>query len=266
MLQDLPGEVVVAQVGGGKSTQGPNQLDRQIDRFGQGRSVRVQQLGEDVPPVDPDGPFPREVVQPHMLQLDALRRDVEEPGDAALEPDPDVAQPDGPMPVVEQGLSDDPGRVGEVDDPGARSGPLRHLFGQVQHHRDRPQGLGEPSRARGLLADAAEHQGHGLVDQPGPLAPHPELHHDEVGAIEGPVPVAGGDEFSPPADPPEDPPGQAAHHVQTLGVDVQEGELVDGDPVGAGTEPFDQLGRVGAPRPHNRHLHTHGRSILYSGP
>src|SRR5439155_9428619 len=34
MLQDLPGEVVVAQVGGGKGTQGPNQLDRQIDRFG----------------------------------------------------------------------------------------------------------------------------------------------------------------------------------------------------------------------------------------
>ena len=91
-----------------------------------------------------------------MLELDPLRLHAEPLGEPALEADRDVAQPDRPMAVVEQRLGDDPDRVREVDDPGARRRAAGGPLGEVQDDRHGPERLGEAAGAGRLLADRAE--------------------------------------------------------------------------------------------------------------
>ena len=80
----------------------------------------IQQLREPVDAVDEHLALPREVVQADVVELHAARVDVEDLGEVALEPDRNVAQPDRPVPLVEQRLGDEPGRVREVDEPSSR--------------------------------------------------------------------------------------------------------------------------------------------------
>ena len=121
------------------------------------------------------GPFPGQVIQPDVVQGDLVGRDAEQPGEVALEADGHVAQPDRPVPGVEQRPGDDADRVGEVDDPRVGRGPLPGAFGDVQHDRHGAQCLGEPARPGGLLADAAAFQRPGLVPLPGRLAADAQL-------------------------------------------------------------------------------------------
>ena len=110
-----------------------------------------------------------------MVQGHRFRCHTEHPGEPALEADRDVAQPDRAVPGVEQGAGDDTDRVGEVDDPGAGSGQSGRPLRDVEHHGDGAQRLGEPTRPRGLLADAAALQRERLIRDPGLLAAYPQL-------------------------------------------------------------------------------------------
>ena len=194
-----------------------------------------------------------------MLELDPLGGHAQLGGEAPLEPDGRVAQPDGPVPPVQQRLGDDADRVGEVDEPGAGGATAHRLLGQLEHHRDGPQGLGEPARPGRLLADAAELQRQALVDHAHGLPAHPELHDHEVGAVDGLLAAAGLDQAAAPAGPGQHAPGQAGDHPEALGVDVEQHQLVDRQAVLAGGEPLDQLGSVGAAAPDHGDLQAHGR-------
>ena len=197
-----------------------------------------------------------------MLQLDLAGGHPEQAGEAALEPDGGVAQPDGAVAVVEQGLGDDADRVGEVDEPGAGGAPAGGLLGQLEHHRDGAQGLGEAARPGRLLADAAELQRQGLVHQPHRLAADAQLHDHEVGAVDGVLAPAGLVQAAAPAGPGQHAPGQAAHHLEALGVDVEQHQLVDREPVVPAGQALDQLRGVGAAAPDHRDLQAHGAPFL----
>ena len=74
------------------------------------------------------------------------------------------------------------------------------------------------------------------------------------------------DERSPPTLGRQDAPGHATDHVQPLVIDVQHGQLVDGEPVRVGREPLDELRRVGAAGAHDGDLHAHRVLRLPMGP
>ena len=79
-----------------------DQLARQVKVPCDLVAVRVEQLRQHVASVDPHGPHPREMVETDLIHLDSFRFDAEHAGEGALKADRDVAQPDGPMAVVEQ--------------------------------------------------------------------------------------------------------------------------------------------------------------------
>ena len=64
--------------------------------------VSVEQLGQDVAIVEEHAPNPREVVEPDLIDDDALRLDAEQVREVALEADRDVAEADRAMTGVEQ--------------------------------------------------------------------------------------------------------------------------------------------------------------------
>ncbi len=191
-----------------------------------------------------------------MVQVDVGRGQVQQRRELPLEADGDVAQPDRLVPGLQQGAGDDPDRVREVDDPGVRAGPPDPL-GDVQHHRDRPQRLGEPARAGGLLPDAAALQRPGLVLQPGRLPADAQLEQHRVGALDARVEIGGGGDPSRMPLPGEDPPGQRADQLQPLGGGVDEHQLADRQGVAQPRESVDQLGCVGGTAAHHCEFHGH---------
>ena len=203
------------------------------------------------------------MVQPDVLQLHPLRVDPESLGETALEADRDVAQADRADVAIQQRLGHQAGGVGEIDEPAPRRAPARGELGELEHDRDGPKRLREPARAGGLLPDASEARADRLVEQPSRLAADPELHDHERGAVDRLVAIVGQDRAAAEPRPVEHPAREAAHDLQPRGIDVQQRELVDGEPVGPPDEALDQFGRVGAPGPHDRHLHTH-RSASYT--
>ena len=100
----------------------------------------------------------------------------------------------------------------------------------------------KPPDADGLLADQAEPRRQRLVAEPGPLAADPELDEDEVGAVDRRVAIGRPDDAPGPALAGEHPLGEAADDREPLGVDVEEGDLVDRHPVGAPGEPSTSSG------------------------
>ncbi|MGX1252727.1 hypothetical protein RKD48_005238 [Streptomyces ambofaciens] len=184
------------------------------------------------------------MVEADVVQVDVGGRHPEQRGELALEADRHVAQPDRPVPGLEQGAGDDADRVGEVDDPRVRVGPA-HPLGDVQHHRHRAQRLGEPARAGRLLADAAALQRPGLVLLPGGLPADPQLEQHGVGAVDGRVQVGGGDHAATVPLFGEDAPGETAHQLQPVRRRVDEDQLLDRQRVPQPGEAVDQFGRVG---------------------
>src|SRR6266536_2712475 len=263
LREHLAGQVEVAQVVGGNGAEQADQPDGQVDLVRERLGVPLQQLRQAVDAVDPDRPLPREVVQADVLQLDPLRVHLEVGGEPALEADGHVAQADRAVALVEQGLGDDPDRVGEVHQPGARGAAARGLLGQLQHDRDRPERLGEAARPGGLLADAPELERQRLVDQPLRLAADPELRDHEVGAVQRLLPPPGERQAPPEAGPRQHAAGEPAHHRQTLGLRVEEDELVHGQPCLAGGEALHQLRGVGAATPDHRDLEAHAQRLPY---
>ena len=76
-------------------------------------------------------------------------------------------------PSIQQRLRHQAGRVGEVHEPRAGRAALGRLLGELQHHRHRPQRLGEPAGTGRLLADAPEPERDRLVPvaEPGSRPP-----------------------------------------------------------------------------------------------
>ncbi len=99
---------------------------------------------------------------------------------------------------------------------------LTRPLGDLEHDRHRPHRLAQPAGAGRLLADAAARGRDRLVAQPRRLPADPDLDQDHVGALERPVERAGDLERAVEALALEHPPGQAAHHLAPLRVDVVE--------------------------------------------
>src|SRR5205814_7364648 len=98
-------------------------------------AMGADQARQDVNAVHDRGPLPGQVVEPDVVELHAVRGDLQRRGELPLEPDGDVAQADRAVPGVEQRAGDDPDRVGEVDDPCAGGGAALDPFGDIQHDR-----------------------------------------------------------------------------------------------------------------------------------
>ena len=137
-------------------------------------------------------------------------------------------------------------------------------LGELQHHRHRPQRLGEPAGTGRLLADAPEPRRDRLVPVAGLVPAHPELHDHEVGAVDRLDAVVGEGEATRPAGPAHHALGQGADDVEPLSVDVEQHQLVHRETVTAGHESLDELRRVRAASTDDRDLHTHAVGIVHS--
>ena len=144
----------------------------------------VQDLGQAIDPVHQHLPFPRQVVQADVLELHLFGRHVVVRRESPLESDRDVAEPERPVAFVQQRLRHQAGRVGEIDEPGAGSAASSGLLRQLQDDGYRSERLREPAGTGRLLTDAPEPQGDRLVLEPRCLPAHPQLHDDELCALE----------------------------------------------------------------------------------
>ena len=95
-----------------------------------------------------DAPHPGEVVEPDVVDEDALGRDAQEPCDLALDADRDVAEADRAMARIEQRAGHDPHRVREVHDPGVRLRERADPLGDLEHDRHGAHRLREARRRR----------------------------------------------------------------------------------------------------------------------
>ena len=118
--------VEVAQVVRRASRRAPRaDAARQLDSPSASSSpCSASSCGRTSSPSSAHRPHPGQVVEPDLVDDDALRLDAEQARERALEADRDVAEADGAMAGVEQRARDDPDRVREVDDPGAVGGAL----------------------------------------------------------------------------------------------------------------------------------------------
>ena len=151
-------------------------------------------------------------------------------------------------------LGDDAGRVGEVDDPGVRR-QLFHPTGDIQHHRNGAQRLGEAADAGGLLAEQLVFQAQPFIGGARRQLPDAELGQHESGAVNGVVqrevhadlhlfqPVArqhaagqGGDGF----------------HFLAAWLDVHQRQFGDRQLIDALDQPIDQFGSVAAATANHR--------------
>ena len=135
------------------------------------------------------------------------------------------------MAGIGERLADDPDRVREVDDPGIRRAAPADDLRQLEDDGDRPQRLGEPARADGLLADQPEPRRQRLVPETRLLATDTELDEDGVRAVDRGVAVGRQKHTAGEALAGQHPLGEPADDRQPLLVDVQQGDLVDRDPV-----------------------------------
>ena len=190
-----------------------------------------------------------------MVQLDLLRVHPEPVPERVLEPLRHVAQPDGPMPGVQQRPRHDPHRIGEVDDPGLRR-DAPHPLGDVQHHRHRPQRLGQTPRPGRLLPHAPALQRKRLVAVPGPLPADPQLDQHRVGPLDRRLQAGARRHPAGMPQPAEDPRRQPADQLQALrgGRQVDQRQLLQRQPVVQPRETVGELGRVGGRAAHDDDL------------
>ena len=248
MLQDLGGEVVVVQVRARDRSQHPDELGREVIRTGVRGGV-FEDVRHPVLPVHDDGPFPGEVVQPHVVEGDPVGFDGEAFRQPPLERDRDVAEPDRPVAFVKERLGHESGGVGEVDEPRAGCAAAGGLLRELEHDRHGAEGLRESARPRGLLADEAEPAGDRLVGQARGLAADPELHDHEVCALQGLVAAVGEDEPAGPPHAAEHPVGQGPDDLEAFGIGIQQDELVDGRRSARVTKPSTSSGVYVLPPP-----------------
>jgi len=218
-------------------------------------AVGREKLGESVDSVDTDLPLPRQVVEPHVVQLDAIGRHLREPREEPLQPDRDVAQPDGTVPGVQQRTGHDAHRVREIHDPRAGRGASAGTLGGIQHHRHGPQRLREATGTGRLLAEAATLQRPRLVADPRRLAAHPQLQQHDVRVGDPGVQVGCRDDARRVTEPGQDPARHARDEPEPFGVRVHEDQLVYLQRVPKAADAVHQLRCVGGAPTHDGHLH-----------
>lgn len=208
------------------------------------------------------------VVHALELELQAVLIDVEHAGDAGVHVDGHVAQADGAVEVgvVEDGLLDHAGGVGEVDHPGLGA-ELLDLAHEVEDHRDGAEGLEHAAGTVGLLAEHAVGQRDALVEHAGGQAADADLGGHEVGAVEGGAAVGGEDHLGGQAGVLDHALREGAHGLELLLAlgDVDEPQLVHGEVVVALDEALDELGRVARAAADRRDLDAvrHCGSLLF---
>jgi hypothetical protein len=249
--------VVVAQVIGRDRAEHADEVGRHAHHLAEPVRIGLDHLGQSVDAVDTDRSLPAQVIEAHVLEGDALGLDVEVGREPALQPDRDVAEADGAVTCVQEGLGHDADGVGEVDQPGAGGGAPLGLGGDVQDDGNRAEGLREAAGAGGLLADRSEPERQPLVHAARGLAADPELYQHEPRAVEGGVEVVGDGQPTGPVEGLEHSPRQATDDLPSLGVDVVQHELVDRDPPAARRESLDQLRGVGGAATDDRDLQAH---------
>jgi hypothetical protein len=131
--------------------------------------------------------------------------------------------------VIQQRAGDDPDRVGEVDDPRIRRCSAPNLVCDVEHHGHRSESLGEPSCARGLLADASAPQRNGLVEVACRLTTDAQLQKDEIRTVNRLGEVGRRGQLPVPLTTTGDPSADTGDNVETGRVRVAQHELVDLD-------------------------------------
>ena len=255
--QDLPGAVVVPEVIGRNRTKKSNEVDRNFDLGRDLSAGSLDQVREPILGVDHGGALPGQVIQAHVLERDVVGCDAQQAGDHPLKANRRVAEPNGTMALVEQGLHHDAHRVGEVDDPGVLRGPAAHLLGDVEDNRDGAQRLGEAAGAGGFLTDGRELERQRLIEQAGLLAAHPQLDDDEVGALQRLAPISGQRQNAGPAAFCQHAAGKPTDNPESLGIHVQEDQLVDWQAAGMSGKALDQFRRVGAASANHGNLDAH---------
>jgi len=184
LAQHLVVRVEVAQVVRRHRAQLVEQAPRQLEVDRNLVTVGGEQLRQHVTAVEQHAPDPGQMVQADLVDDELRRLDPEPLRPAPLEPDRHVAEPDRPVPVIEQSPRDDSDRVREVDDPRIRR--RAHALGDLEHDRDGAQRLREPAGSRRFLADAAARQRERLVGESSLLAADPDLDQHEVRIRDGP--------------------------------------------------------------------------------
>jgi hypothetical protein len=215
------------------------------------------QIGESVNAIDTGGALPGQMVQADVLQRHAIGLDVQESSDLPLEAHGGVAQSDGAMALVEKRLHHDADRVGEVDDPCVLGSAPRGLLGDLHHHWDGAQGLGEAARSSGLLTDAPELEWQGFIHKTCSLPAHPQLNDDEMRSVERAVAISRQHELARPFVSRENAARKPADDFEPLRIDVEEHELINGEALAAHKETFDELRGVGAAPTHHRDFYAH---------
>ena len=187
------------------------------------------------------------VVHALELELQAALIDIEHAGDAGVHVDGHVAQADGAVEVgvVEDGLLDHAGGVGEVDHPSLRT-KLLDLADEVEDDGDGAEGPEHAAGAVGFLAEHAVGQRDALVEHAGGKTADADLGGHEVGAVECGAAVGREDDLGGKAGALDHALREGAHGVElilALG-DVDEPQLIDGKILVPLDEALDELGRV----------------------
>ena len=214
-----------------------------------------QHLGRAILAVDAQGAHPGEMVQPHVVELDALDRDAEHGREVDAHVPGDVAQADHPQRrVPPQQLGDQSGRVGEVDERGA--GASRSTTAAISSMTGNgAERLGKAPDPRGLLPDEAELAPEQLVAMTGGLPADAQLTDDEVRPPDRIGGVAGRAHRHARARGLGHAPREPSDDLEPQGVGVEQHELGHGKCRRAAQQAVDQLGRVGRPAADHADLH-----------
>ena len=125
---------------------------------------------------------PTQVVEAHVVQLDVRNLAAKILDGFHDHADGHVAEPYAlDLAVLEHGLRDDTGRIGEVKEVAFRR-ELFHGVGHIKDARDGPDGAGEAADAGGFLADDVVAQAQALIFDAGLHLADADLGDDVLGA------------------------------------------------------------------------------------
>ena len=193
-----------------------------------------------------------------MLDLHPVGIHPEVVADTPLHVDGHIAQAQGTVPLVGQGLGHDAHGVGEVHHPGSGCSARRRLLGDLKDQGNGPKRLGQPARARWSPGRGSRSRPGASRRCGGRLWP-PTRNWMITKSAPSIARCRSSVVTSFPAQPRRASirSGQAADHLQAVAVRVEQYQLVDLDPVLVVAEAVHELGRVGAPASHHGHLGSH---------
>ena len=210
--------------------------------------------------------MPGEVIEPERIQLHALGFHraachlLDQRHQHHLGGDGHVAHPHhGHIRSMQgQRLGDQPGRVGEIDQQGARR-QAAHVFRDAQRHRDGAHGLGHTAHAGSLLPDQTVAPAEVLIFTASRHVAHANLGDDVSRPGNSFLAVGGQRNLEGLVVGLHHPAGEAAHHVQPLAVDVHQAQFAQWKARHPLDKTGDQLRRVGRSPTDNGDFHKYLR-------